>query len=129
MAMSWHRIVIYRPTGSGKTATAKRMGELLALPVVELGAFFWRPNWNPAPDEEFRAGVAEDLNANHAGWICDGNYTSKVPDLILPQADLVIWLRLPFVVAYWRLLTRTTWGMDRARHCRARTGSSGSRHS
>lgn len=52
-------------------------------------------------------GSQRPLTPNRAGWICDGNYTSKVPDLILPQADLVIWLRLPFVVVYWRLLTRT----------------------
>jgi adenylate kinase family enzyme len=105
--MSRQRIVIYGPTGSGKTATARRMGELLALPVVELDALFWRRNWNPAPDKEFRARVAGALNANRAGWICDGNYTSKAADLILPKADLVVWLVLPFVVVYWRLLTRT----------------------
>ena len=71
---------------------------MLALPVVELDALFWRPNWNPAPDQEFRARSQMPLTPNRAGWICDGNYTSKVPDLTLPQADLVMWLRLPFVV-------------------------------
>ena len=72
--------------------------------------------------------VAEALNANRAGWICDGNYTSKVPDLILPQAGLVICLRLSFVVTYWRLLTRTVRRVWTRRHCGARTGSRGSRH-
>jgi len=38
--------------------------------------------------------------------VCDGNY-SEVRDLILPQADSVVWLRLPLRVTFWRLLLRT----------------------
>ena len=40
------------------------------------------------------------------GWVCVGNY-SHVQDLVLSQADTVLWLRLPFRVSFWRLCKRT----------------------
>lgn len=46
------------------------------------------------------------LAASPNGWVCDGNY-GAVRDLILPQADTAIWLRLPFHVVYWQLAART----------------------
>jgi adenylate kinase family enzyme len=58
------------------------------------------------PLREFRADVADALRRNDDGWVCDGNY-SMVRDLVLPQAEAVVWLRLPFRVTYWRLLKRT----------------------
>ena len=85
---------------------ARRIGELLDLPVVELDAVFWRPNWEPTPAEEFRAKVLDTLNTHDGGWVCDGNY-AMLRDAILPMADTLVWLRIPFVVAYWRLLKRT----------------------
>ena len=100
------RIVVYGPTGSGKTAVAQRIGELLDLPVIELDALFHRPNWQPTPEDEFRARILTALHRGPDGWVCDGNY-SAVRDLILPRADTVVWLRLPFRVAFWRLLKRT----------------------
>jgi hypothetical protein len=40
------------------------------------------------------------------GWVCDGNYSS-VREALLPRADVVVWLRPPFRVLFWRLLRRT----------------------
>ncbi len=115
------RIVVYGPSGSGKSTVARQVGEALSLSVVEMDALFHRPNWEETPTEEFRAKVIEALAKHDDGWVCDGNY-SRVRDSILPMADTVVWLRLPFRVAYWRLLRRTVtrsrsreqlWGTNR----------------
>ena len=115
------RICVYGPTGSGKTTLAGQIAQLIGAPHIELDAIFWKPNWVESPLEEFRANVSQALNKCPDGWVCDGNY-SKVRDLILPQADTVIWLHMPFRVAFWRLLKRTVarcrdgkllWGINR----------------
>ena len=71
--------------------------------------------------EEFRAGVSAVLSKCADGWVCDGNY-SRVRDLTLPPADMVVWLRPSFRLAFWRLLKRTItrawdgkllWGINR----------------
>ena len=100
------RIVVYGPSGSGKSTVARQIGAALTLPVVELDALFHRPNWQPTPEDEFRAKILEALGRHDRGWVCDGNY-GIARDLILPLAETVIWLKLPFRVVYWRLLKRT----------------------
>src|SRR6266545_6850927 len=55
---------------------------------------------------QFRADVKAALDACPRGWVCVGNY-SHVQDLVLSQADTVLWLRLPFRVSFWRLCKRT----------------------
>ncbi len=121
------RIVVYGATGSGKTTVARQIGISLSLPVVEMDAFFHRPNWQETPTEEFRANVVEALAQHDEGWVCDGDYRNVI-DSILPMADTVVWLRPPFRVAYWRLLKRTItrswskellWGTNRESFRRA----------
>ena len=104
--LAGRRIVVYGPSGSGKSEAARTIGERLDLPVVELDALFHRPNWEPTPADEFRANVVETLDGHADGWVCDGNYRT-VRDIVLPRVDTVVWLRLPFRVVYWRLLKRT----------------------
>ena len=109
------RIVVYGWTGSGKTTTARRIGAALGLPVIELDALFWRPNWEPVPVDEFRAAAIEALAGCPDGWVCDGNY-ARIRDGILPHADTAVVLRLPFRVTYWRLWKRTltrSWRRER----------------
>jgi adenylate kinase family enzyme len=105
--MTWRRIAVYGTTGAGKTTAAARMGQILNLPVVELDSLFWEPNWTAATDDQFRASIREALEAHSEGWICDGSYTSKAGDIVLPLVDAVVWLRLPFRIAYWRVVRRT----------------------
>ena len=115
------RIVVYGPTGSGKTAVASRIARYVGVPHIELDAVFWLPQWTEKPVEEFRADVSTLLSNHTDGWVFDGNY-SRVRDLILPLADTVVWLRPPLRVAFWRLLKRTVvrnwkqeplWGTNR----------------
>ncbi len=100
------RIVVYGATGSGKTAVAARIAQSIGIPHIELDAIFWKPNWANRPLEQFRTDVSSILTDHPDGWVCDGNYT-HVRDLTLPLADTVIWLRLPFRIAFWWLLKRT----------------------
>jgi hypothetical protein len=103
------RIAIRGATGSGKTTLGHTLGQRLGLPVVELDAIYWLLNWQVKPLEQFRIDVKAALEACHQGWSCVGNYR-HVQDLVLSQADTVLWLRLPFRVSFWRSCKRTvTW--------------------
>jgi len=116
------RIAILGPTGSGKSTLGHRLGQVLGVRVVELDALFHRPNWEPTPKGEFREKVGSALEAAGGDWVCIGNYTSMVGDIVLPQADAIVWLRLPFRLTFQRLLKRTVrrawsrellWGTNR----------------
>src|SRR5215831_2188850 len=100
------RISIRGPVGSGKSTLGCTLGQCLGLPVIDLDALYWLPNWQAKPLDQFRTDVQAALDACPQGWICVGNY-SHVQDLVLSQADTVLWLRLPFRVSFWRLFKRT----------------------
>lgn len=101
------RVVVYGNSGSGKSTLGRALGERLSLPFIELDAIYHaRPNWDDLSRDEFRAKVAEVLADHPGGWVIDGNYSSA-RDLILPLADTVVWLKLPFRIVYWRLWKRT----------------------
>ncbi len=102
---SARRIAVYGPTGSGKTSFAAEVARRLGLAHVELDAIFWLPDWEEKPVAEFRAEVAATLAGHTGGWVCDGNY-SMVRDIVLAEADMVVWLRLPLRVTFWRVLRR-----------------------
>src|SRR5258708_767623 len=103
-SMLMRRVVVGGETSAGKTTFARALAQRLGVPVIELDALFWRPNWSkPAPDE-FRARVAERIAAD--AWVADGNY-SVIRDLTWARADTFIWLDPPFRVPYWRLFLRT----------------------
>lgn len=100
------RIVIWGATGSGKTSLAAEIARRLGLAHVELDAINWLPGWVEKPTPEFRAEVAAALAAHAGGWVCDGNYR-QVRDIVLAEADTVVWLRPPLRVSFWRILKRT----------------------
>ena len=101
------RIAVYGPTGSGKTSLGAEVARRLGLPHLDLDVVHWRPGWRENPREQFRADVAEWLDARPGGWVCTGNYASIVGDLVMARADTVVWLRLPFPIVFWRLFLRT----------------------
>jgi adenylate kinase family enzyme len=97
--------VIASASGCGKTTVGRAISKRLGVPFVELDALFWRPGWTEAPDDEFRA-LVEPIVSTEA-WVVDGSYQSKLGDLVLGNADLVVWLDLPLRVWLPRLFRRT----------------------
>jgi len=106
IVMLGKRILIWGPASSGKTTLAREIPRRIGVPHIELDAIFWKPEWVEKSLDEFRADVSAVLDNHPHGWVIDGNY-GRIKDLVLPRADTVIWLRLPFRVVFWRVLKRT----------------------
>lgn len=90
---------------SGKTTLGRELARRLDVPFVELDALNHGPNWAQATPEELRAKVAPLVD--EPGWVVDGSYRSKLGDLVLDRADVVVWLDLPVRVWLPRLVRRT----------------------
>jgi adenylate kinase family enzyme len=101
------RVNVKGTSGSGKTTFAQELARRLDVPFVELDALHHGPNWYQPTAEEFSAIVREAMDALPDGWVIDGNYESKLGNLVLGHADTIVWLDLPFALKFQRLLRRT----------------------
>ena len=99
------RVAVLGPSGSGKTTVGKAIASRLGVPFVELDALHWGPGWTEATPEELRARV-EPIVATGA-WVIDGSYRGKIGNLVLEQAELIVWLDISFSVTFPRLFRRT----------------------
>jgi adenylate kinase family enzyme len=97
--------IIASASGNGKTTLARELGRRLAAPVVELDALVHGPGWTQMADDELRATVEPVLAGE--SWVIDGTYRRKLGDLVLRNADTVVWLDLPVQVWLPRLLRRS----------------------
>jgi adenylate kinase family enzyme len=100
------RVLVVGTTGAGKTTIARRLSSALGAPHVELDSLFWLPNWVERDAEPFRALVADATSGDR--WIADGNYLSRLGDLLWERADTIVWPDLPLRVIVPRLVVRTT---------------------
>jgi adenylate kinase family enzyme len=92
-------------SGNGKTTLGRELARRLRVPFVELDALVHGPGWTETPDEELRRLLQPTLAAD--GWVIDGGYRAKLGDLVLGQADVVVWLDLPVRIWLPRLVRRT----------------------
>lgn len=97
--------IVASASGSGKTTLGRELARRLDVPFHELDALNHGPGWTEATAEELRERV-EPLLAEPA-WVIDGSYRSKLGELVLDHADVVVWLDLPRRVWLPRLLRRT----------------------
>jgi adenylate kinase family enzyme len=97
--------VIASASGNGKTTLGREVARRLDVPFVDLDALVHGPGWVETPDDELRAKVGP-IVASEA-WVIDGTYQSKLGDLVLRTADVVVWLDLPIRVWLPRLIRRT----------------------
>ncbi len=99
-----NRIIVIGTSCSGKTQLARKLAERLDIPHVELDQFYWLPNWEQRPREEFRSLVQEAVFADR--WVSCGNF-SVVRNVRWNRATHVVWLNYPFRIVFYRALRRT----------------------
>ena len=99
------RVSVVGTSGSGKSTLGAALAKRLGADFLELDSVFHQPDWVPLPDEEFRRRVGEAVAGEC--WVIDGNYSSKVRDLIWGRADTVVWLDLPKRIVMRRIIWRS----------------------
>lgn len=63
---------------------------MLGLPCILLDGIHWQPGWGQCPRGEFRVAVRAALDQDPRGWVADGNYSSKLDDMVSNEATDVI---------------------------------------
>lgn len=106
------RIIIIGCGGAGKSTLARKLGEVLDLPVVHLDKLFWKPGWVETSHEEFDALLAQELAKDH--WIMDGNFNRTMPER-MKRCDTIIYLDFSRLACLMGVLKRiiTTYGKVR----------------
>lgn len=97
------RYAIVGATSSGKTTFAKKLAEIIGGDFIDLDALHWEPNWVEAKDEVFRKRTQKATEKD--SWVVAGNY-KQVRDIVWARAEVVIWLDYPFILVFWRLISR-----------------------
>jgi adenylate kinase family enzyme len=97
--------IVASASGNGKTTFGRKLAARLDVPFVELDGLVHGPGWTETPDDELRP-LVEPILAGE-GWVVDGSYQRKLGDLVLRNADTVVWLDLPMRVWMPRLVRRT----------------------
>ncbi|KAI0338267.1 hypothetical protein BDW22DRAFT_1415625 [Trametopsis cervina] len=102
-----YRVHIVGNAGSGKSTLGAELAVTLGVPFVNLDRIFWRPGWQQAPVDEFRASVEKILAECDHGWVVDGNYHAKLGDMIKTKSTDIVWLDPPLVLYFPRIFVRT----------------------
>jgi adenylate kinase family enzyme len=96
-------VLVIGSGGSGKTTVARKLADILRLPLIHLDSHYWRPGWQAMPAEEWQNVVAKLVAQPR--WVMDGNYGGTL-ETRLEACDAVIFLDLPRLVCLWRILKR-----------------------
>lgn len=98
------KVVIIGPSGSGKTTLAFNLAAKLDARAIDLDDLYWRPGWEIAPTDEFRAATTAATNTPR--WVAAGNYTA-IRDIVWEQADTLIWLDYSLTRTFNQLTRRS----------------------
>ncbi len=100
-------MLIGRP-GSGKSTTAKKLHQLLKIPLFHLDKFFFLEHWEKRPTKEFLKIKASFIAKPQ--WIIDGNATKSLEHRY-QHASHCLYFNYPRYLCYWRMIKRL-WNKD-----------------
>lgn len=101
------RIVVKGTSGAGKTTFGADLAGRLGVPFIELDALHHGLNWTAASSDELRARVRVAIAEAPDGWVIDGNYDTRLGDVVIDLADTIVWLDLPLWLRSRRLFRRS----------------------
>jgi adenylate kinase family enzyme len=100
------RVVILGRGASGKSTLARRLGEMLQLPVIELDKVFWGPGLAATSREQWLAVQAKLVEEDK--WIMDGDLGPyDAVEVRLRAADTIILLDFSLVRCACRAVRRS----------------------
>ncbi|WP_068781077.1 DNA topology modulation protein [Paenibacillus sp. GM2] len=97
------KIMIIGANGSGKSTFARKLGEILNVPVHHLDYYFWKPRWQETPPEEWNEFINHLVQEDQ--WIIDGYY-GRTLDIRLEAADVIFFMDLSPWVTTYRVIKR-----------------------
>lgn len=101
------RIIVTGPIGAGKSTFAAALSEELGLPHIELDPLYIRvQGWLPEHREALRTALQEQFDASPGGWVVDGGQRQAL-EVVVEQAELLIWLQFGAHVVFPRLIRRS----------------------
>lgn len=103
MTHNYQRILIIGSPGAGKSTLATALARDSQLPLIRLDRLFWQKNQTTITLSQLQEKLVPLLAEER--WIIDGNYDSLLPQR-LRRADLVIYLKVPRIIAIWRVVKR-----------------------
>ncbi|MEN9470647.1 MAG: AAA family ATPase [Candidatus Aquirickettsiella gammari] len=98
------RILVIGSPGSGKTIFAKKLANILHVPLYHLDDLYWGTNWIRVSSDKM-VSILHKL-CSSSSWIIDGNHF-KTLEIRASYANLVIYLDIPVSLCLWRFLLRS----------------------
>jgi len=99
------KVVVLGNTGAGKTTFGVALAQRLGVPHVDSDDLLWRPGWEEASQQDFRAAL--DAASSEDGWVISGTYLARGTDITWPRADTLVWLDPPLRRVLHRSVRRT----------------------
>jgi|SRR5579884_142009 len=98
------KIVIVGSPGAGKSTLARKLGELLDIPVIHLDHYFWKENWRKPASSKRQEFIRKKVDEQ--AWIIEGTYHDRLGTL-LKEADTIVFLDMPVSLCLWRVIKRS----------------------
>jgi adenylate kinase family enzyme len=103
-ALRLRRMAVVGCSGSGKSALARRIAQVLGCVHVELDSIYHQPHWQPLAPAQFLATVEQRIAGD--AWVVDGNYRAVQP-AVWARAEAIVCLDLPKALVMRQIIVRT----------------------